>query len=96
MMTRAGLPGGKTCEGCPPQDGKTNTASPHLADLRGRVMQTVIDHIDSDARLTTAVRNIASKLGCAPDRLLVWYKQPRRGAGKEARPTQVAKPARAP
>ncbi len=51
----------------------------------------VIDHLESYASLTGAVRDIAGKLGCSPDSLRVWYKQARRDTGKEAGLTSAEK-----
>ena len=70
-------------------DRKKNTTSPYPAEFRERAVQMVIDHLDSYASLTAAVRDIAGKLGCSPDSLRVWYKQARRDAGKEAGPTSA-------
>lgn len=72
-------------------DSKKNTTSPYPAEFRERAVQMVIDHLDSYASLTAAVRDIAAKLGCSPDSLRVWYKQARRDAGKEAGPTSAEK-----
>ena len=68
---------------------KKNTTSPHPAEFRERAVQMVVDHLDSYASLTAAVRDISAKLGCSPDSLRVWYKQARRDAGKEAGPTSA-------
>ena len=54
-------------------------------------MQIVVDHLDSYASLTAAVRDIAGKLGCSPDSLRVWYKQAQRDAGEEAGPSSAEK-----
>ena len=70
-------------------DSKKNTTSPYPAEFRERAVQMVVDHLDSYASLTAAVRDIAAKLGCSPDSLRVWYKQARRDAGKEAGPTSA-------
>lgn len=72
-------------------DSKKNTTSPYPAEFRERAVQMVIDHLDSYASLTAAVRDIAAKLGCSPDSLRVLYKQARRDAGKEAGPTSAEK-----
>ena len=77
-------------------DRETTRPSPSLAELRGRAVQRVIDPLDSDASLTAAVWAIPDKPGCAPDSLRVRYRRAGHGAGKEARPTQVAKPSHAP
>mgnify|MGYP001301562097 CR=1 FL=1 len=70
-------------------DSKKNTTSPYPAEFRERAVQMVLDHLDSYASLTAAVRDIAAKLGCSPDSLRVWYKQTRRDGGKEAGPTSA-------
>jgi transposase len=63
-------------------DSKKNTTSPYPAEFRERAVQMVIDHLDSYASLTAAVRDIAAKLGCSPDSLRVWYKQSQRDTGR--------------
>ena len=52
-------------------DSKKNTTSPYPAEFRERAVQMVIDHLDSHASLTAAVRDIAAGLGCSPDSLRV-------------------------
>ena len=52
-------------------DSKKNTTSPYPAEFRERAVQMVIDHLDSYASLTAAVRDIAARLGCSPDSLRV-------------------------
>ena len=54
-------------------------------------MQIVVDHLGSYTSLTTAVRDIAGKLGCSPDSLRVWYKQAQRDAGEDAEPSSAEK-----
>ena len=44
-------------------DRKKNTTSAYPAEYRERAVQLVIDHLDSYAFLTGAVRDIAGKLG---------------------------------
>ncbi|TCM86627.1 transposase [Rhodovulum steppense] len=72
-------------------DGKENTTRPYPAEFRERAVQMVVDHLDSYASLTAAVRDIADKLGCSPDSQRAWYKQARRDAGKEAGPTSAGR-----
>lgn len=47
-------------------DSKKNTTSRYPAEFRELAVQMVIDHLDSYASLTAAVRDIAAKLGCWP------------------------------
>ena len=63
-------------------DSKKNTSRPYPEEFRERAVQMVIDHLDSYASLTAAVRDIAAKLGCSPDSLRVWYKQSQRDTGR--------------
>jgi len=72
-------------------DGKKNTTSPYPAEFRERAVQMVIDHLDSYASLTAAVRDIAAKLGCSPDSLRVWYRQSQRDAGRLPGPSTAEK-----
>ena len=72
-------------------DRKKHSTKPYPAEFRERAVQMVIDHFDSYATLTAAVRDIAGKLGCSPDSLRVWYKQAQLDAGKDAGPTSVEK-----
>lgn len=69
--------------------GKKNTTSPYPAEFRERGVQMVVDHLDSDASLTGAVRDIVGTLGCSSDGPRVWYKQARRDTGKEPGPTSA-------
>ena len=72
-------------------DRKKNTTSPYPAEFRERAVQMVIDHLDSYANLTAAVRDIAAKLGCSPDSLRVWYKQSQRDTGRLPGPSTAEK-----
>ena len=72
-------------------DSKKTTTSPYPAEFRERAVQMVIDHLDSYASLTAAVRDIAAKLGCSPDSLRVWYKQSQRDTGRLPGPSTAEK-----
>jgi transposase len=72
-------------------DRKKHRTSPYPTEFRERAVQMVVDHLDSYATLTAAVRDNTEKMGCSSDSLRVWYKQARRDAGKEAWPTSADK-----
>ena len=72
-------------------DSKKNTTSPYPAEFRERAVQMVVDHLDSYASLTAAVRDMAAKLGCSPDSLRVWDKQSRRDTGRLPGPSTAEK-----
>ena len=65
--------------------------SPYPAGFRERAVQVVVDHLDSCASPTAAVRDIAARPGCSPDSRRVRHKQARRDSGKEAGPTRAGK-----
>jgi transposase-like protein len=59
------------------------TTKPDPTELRERAVRLVREHAAEHASLAAAIRSVAIKIGCSPERLRLWVRRAERNAGRE-------------
>src|SRR4051812_1917585 len=65
----------------------TKHMPPYSPEVRARAVRMVFDHQGEHASQAAAISSIATKIGCAPETLRGWFRQPERDRAGRTGPT---------